>query len=118
MINQMHIEKVHLALGATDLRKSVDGLALIVQHILKMDPFSTHLFAFCNRRQDKIKILVWENNGFWLHYKRLEKGNFKWPSKAGEASLSLTGREFRWLLDGLSIKQDSAHKPAMERVLV
>lgn len=118
MINQLHIEKVHLALGPTDLRKSVEGLALIVQHILKMDPFSTHLFAFCNRRQDKIKILVWDDNGFWLHYKRLEKGHFKWPSKEKGLSLSLSEREFRWLLDGMSINQDSAHKPALERVLI
>jgi len=118
MINQIKIEKVHLALGPTDLRKSVEGLSIIVEHILKLDPFSTHLFAFCNRNQDKIKILVWENNGFWLHYKRLEKGYFKWPAKNGTNSISLTEREFRWLLDGLSIKQENAHKPVNQRILV
>ena len=64
MIKQINIERVHLALGPTDLRKSIDGLALIVEHELKMDPFSTHLFAFCNKRQNLIKILVWNNNGF------------------------------------------------------
>ena len=118
MIKQIPIEKVHLALGATDLRKSIDGLSLIVEHILKMDPFSTHLFAFCNKRQSLIKILVWDNNGFWIHYKRLESGSFKWPPKGSSASVSISERQFRWLLDGMDIQQDSAHKPALERVLI
>lgn len=118
MIKQISIEKVHLALGSTDLRKSIDGLALIVEHILKMDPFSTHLFGFCNKRQNLIKILVWDTNGFWIHYKRLESGVFKWPQKGSGASVSISERQFRWLLDGLSIDQEDAHKPALERVLI
>jgi transposase len=118
MLNHTRIEKVHLALGFTDLRKSVDGLALVVQHILKLDPFSTHLFAFCNKRQDKIKILVWDNNGFWLHYKRLEHGKFKWPARDGNPSDDLTEREFRWLLDGLSHYQEKAHSTVEQRVIL
>ena len=118
MIKQITIEKVHLALGATDLRKSIDGLSLIVEHVLKMDPFSTHLFAFCNKKQNLIKILVWDNNGFWIHYKRLESGYFKWPQKGSFASLSINERQFRWLLDGLSVEQDDAHKPCNQRVLI
>lgn len=118
MIKQINIERVHLALGATDLRKSIDGLALIVEHVLKMDPFSTHLFAFCNKRQNLIKILVWDNNGFWIHYKRLENGCFKWPQKEMGPSISINERQFRWLLDGLSINQKDAHKPAKERILI
>jgi len=118
MIKQISIEKVHLALGATDLRKSVDGLALIVEYVLKMDPFSSHLFAFCNKRQNLIKILVWDNNGFWIHYKRLENGYFRWPEKGSGASVSISERQFRWLLDGLNIDQKNAHKPALERALI
>lgn len=118
MLNQHHIETVHLALGATDFRKSVDGLALIVQHSLKLDPFSTHLFVFCNRNRDKIKILVWDHNGFWLHYKRLEKGVFKWPSHEGSASMALTDRQFRWLLDGLTIHQTKAHPAVHQRAIL
>lgn len=72
---------VHIALGATDLRKSIDGLSLIVKEVLKEDPFSMHLFAFCNKRRNLIKILVWDQTGFWIHYKRLETGTFQWPDK-------------------------------------
>ena len=118
MIKQITIEKVHLVLGATDLRKSIDGLALIVEHVLKMDPFSTHLFGFCNKRQNLIKILVWDNNGFWIHYKRLVNGYFKWPQKGSGAAVSISEVQFRWLLDGLAIDQEDAHKPALERVLI
>lgn len=118
MIKQISIERVHLALGPTDLRKSIDGLALIVEHVLQMDPFSTHLFAFCNKRQNIIKILVWDNNGFWIHYKRLESGYFKWPQKKIGPSISIDERQFRWLLDGLNIEQANAHKPANERILI
>lgn len=67
----------YLACEATDLRKSIDGLAAIVQMRFKLNPFSNSLFIFCNRNKDKIKILQWEHSGFWLYYKRLEKGKFK-----------------------------------------
>ncbi|WP_368494306.1 IS66 family insertion sequence element accessory protein TnpB [Bacillus toyonensis] len=63
------MEKVYLAQGATDLRKSIDGLTAIVNEEFELDPFSPCLFVFCNRSRDKLKILVWEHNGFWLHYR-------------------------------------------------
>ena len=64
---------VYLALGVTDLRNNIDGLALIVQRRFKLDPFDKSLFVFCNRKKDKLKILYWDKNGFWLYYKRLEE---------------------------------------------
>ncbi|MFC0562366.1 IS66 family insertion sequence element accessory protein TnpB [Halalkalibacter alkalisediminis] len=73
MINQRSIDKVYLAKGSADLRKSIDGLAAIVQESFQLDPFSPCLFVFCNRQQDKIKILHWEHNGFWLYYRRLSE---------------------------------------------
>jgi len=109
--------QVYLACGATDLRKSIDGLAAIVQMRFKLDPFSNCLFIFCNKSKDKIKILEWEYSGFWLYYKRLEKGRFKWPSNENEVK-SVTQRELRWLLDGLSIDQPKAHKIVNERSLI
>lgn len=109
--------QVHLACGATDLRKSIDGLAAIIQMRFNLDPFSNSLFIFCNKNKDKIKILHWEHSGFWLYYKRLEKGKFKWPSKSTEVK-SITERELRWLLDGLSIEQPKAHKEVKERSIV
>lgn len=118
MLNQNRIDRVYLALGSTDLRKSIDGLAIIVQESFGLDPFSKNLFVFCNRKRDKIKILEWDHNGFWLHYKRLEKGHFKWPSGSKGSANSITERELRWLLDGLDIQQKSAHKAVNQRVLI
>jgi transposase len=102
--------KVYLALGSTDMRKSIDGLAAIVQECFKLDPFSSSLFVFCNKNRNKLKILQWQHNGFWLHYRRLEKGVFQWPKEGNDSPLILSGRELQWLLDGLSIYQQHAHK--------
>lgn len=117
MLNQNKVDKVYLALGPTDLRKSIDGLALIVSESFKLDPFSRSLFVFCNRNRDKVKILEWDHNGFWLHYKRLEKDTFKWPSDKGKA-LPISERELRWLLDGLSINQKQSHKEVTQRIII
>jgi hypothetical protein len=62
--------KVYLARGHTDMRCQIDGLAARVEDVLQADPFSSHLFVFCNRARDKIKVLVWYRNGFWLWYRR------------------------------------------------
>ena len=74
--------RIYLARGATDMRKSIDGLSAVTTQVLEQDPFSGHLFVFCNRRRDRIKILYWEQSGFWLLHKRLEKGTFAWPLPA------------------------------------
>jgi Transposase and inactivated derivatives len=117
MLNLTNSSQAYLACGSTDLRKSIDGLAAIVQMRFKLDPFSKALFIFCNKNRDKIKILQWEYTGFWLHYKRLEKGKFKWPSTENQVK-NITERELRWLLDGLSIDQPKAHKEVKERSLI
>jgi len=102
--------KVYLAAGSTDMRKSIDGLAAIVQESFKLDPFSSSLFVFCNKNHNKLKILQWQHNGFWLHYRRLEKGVFRWPKESRDSPLILSSRELQWLLDGLSLAQKQAHK--------
>lgn len=107
---------VYLAVGATDMRKSVDGLSLIVSESFNLDPFSKALFVFCNRGRNRIKILEWEQTGFWLHYKRLEKGRFKWPD--GDGVKSISERELRWLLDGLDIGRTHGHREVKERALI
>jgi len=112
------IDCVYLAMGATDLRKSIDGLAILVTESFNIDPFSRSLFVFCNRKRDKIKILEWDVNGFWIHYKRLEKGTFKWPDASDSKTLLVSEREFRWLLDGLSINQKDALSPVKERIII
>jgi len=102
--------KVYLAAGNTDMRKSIDGLAAIVQEYFNLDPFSSNLFVFCNKNRNKLKILQWEHNGFWLHYRRLEKGVFQWPKEDNNSPLILSSRELQWLLNGLSLNQKQAHK--------
>jgi transposase len=101
--------RVYLAPGATDMRKSINGLSLLVADVLELDPLSGHLFVFCNRKQDRIKILYWERNGFCLWHKRLEKDRFHWPETV-EAVLTVRGYESAWLLDGLTLKPSGAHR--------
>lgn len=69
-------QHVYIACGYTDMRKSIDGLAAMVQQQFQMDPFQPTLFLFCGRRCDRIKALLWEGDGFLLMYKRLENGRF------------------------------------------
>ena len=119
MLNTADTPKVYLAAGSTDLRKSIDGLAALVTHSFDLDLFSGSLFVFCNRNHDKLKILRWDHNGFWLYYRRLERGRFKWPaSSAEQVTLSIDRRQLQWLLDGLALEQRKAHKPVDARVTV
>lgn len=100
--------KVYLGLGATDMRKSIDSLSIMVSAHLKQDPFSGHLFAFCNHRRTVLKILYWDRNGFCLWHKRLEHDKFRWPTTESQVH-EISGRELRWLLEGLDIHQAQAH---------
>ncbi len=101
--------KVYLALGYTDMRKSINGLSILVSEHMELNPFSGHLFVFCNRNQNIIKILFWDRNGFCLWHKRLEKHLFKWPTSQGEM-IVIGRRELLWLMDGLEIHQKQAHE--------
>ncbi|GFN34172.1 transposase [Paenibacillus curdlanolyticus] len=111
------VPHVYLATGATDLRKSIDGLAALVQESFGLNPFAPCLFVFCNRERNKLKILYWEHNGFWLLYRRLERGTFQWPA-SGSAPLSISSRELRWLLDGLSLSQNQAHPQVIAQAVI
>ena len=102
--------EVYIALGYTDLRRGIDGLAAVVQERFELDPFTNTLFLFCGRRKDRIKGLLWEGDGFLLLYKRLEAGSFQWP-RTGEEARQLTPQQYRWLMEGLSIEQPKAHRP-------
>ena len=109
--------RIYLACGATDMRKSVDGLAAIVTHTFDLDPFDSSLFVFCNQGRDRLKILHWEHNGFWLYYRRLERGRFGWPTAGTEQVKTISRRQLNWLLDGLAIEQRKAHPPVSARVV-
>ena len=107
IINDISADKVYLACGYTDLRRSIDGLSAIVQQVFKLDPFTRSLFIFCGRKNDRIKALLWEGDGFVLLYKRLERGAYQWPRQASQVR-SITAQQLRWLLEGLSIEQPKA----------
>ena len=106
-------EHIYIACGYTDMRRSIDGLAALVQQSFKLDPFSNSLFLFCGKRRDRIKALYWEGDGFVLMYKRLERGSFQWPRSESEVR-DLTQQQFRWLMEGMSVDQPKAHKPVTE----
>ena len=101
--------RIYLAVGATDLRKAIDGLSILVADRLALDPLSGHLFVFCNRRRNMIKILYWDRNGFCLWQKRLERHVFSWP-KGSEQVIGLDARQLSWLLEGLDIAALSGHE--------
>ena len=102
--------QVYLYCHHVDFRKSINGLSLIVEQELELPLFSECLFLFCNRAQDKIKILYWDKTGFCLWYKRLEKDKFKWPKYQNNQVLDLTEEQLRWLLQGYDISQIKGHK--------
>ena len=81
------------------------------ENIYELDPYSNSLFLFCGRRCDRIKALHFEKDGFCLYYKRLDNGRFQWPRDSSEVR-NLTRQEYRWLLEGLSIDQPKAIRPA------
>jgi transposase len=109
---------IYLAREPVDLRKSIDGLSLLVSQVLGQDPFSAHLFVFINRCRDKLKALSWDQNGFVLYYKRLERGRFRWPViPAEQTALVIEYRQLQWLLSGLSIEQQQALPAVPARVV-
>lgn len=100
MFSESAAARVFLACGVTDMRKSFNGLYALARGVLRGDPLGGHLFVFCNRRRDRLKILYWDGSGFWVCAKRLEKGTFRWP-QPGEGSIELTRPELNMLLAGI-----------------
>ncbi len=105
-----NIPAVYLCRDSVDFRKGINGLAMLVEDSMSLNPFSEQLFIFCNRKRDKLRILYWERNGFCLWQKHLEKEKFKWPRKADNGVITLTGQQLNWLLDGYDIMRMQAHK--------
>ena len=101
--------EVYLCRDIVDMRKSINGLSILVEQTLGLDPFAAQLFVFCNRKRDKVKILYWERSGFVLWYQRLEKHRFPWPDEGSDAVVSMTGRELNWLLDGIDLFRLKPH---------
>ena len=91
--------QVYIAAGVTDMRKSFDTLAGLVVNELGMDPLSGQLFAFCNRKRDRVKVLYWDQTGYCLLAKRLERGRFAWPkADASRSSIQMTTEDLAQIL--------------------
>jgi transposase len=99
--------KVYLAVGSTDMRKAINGLSILVEQAMELNPFTGDLFVFCNRKRTIIKILYWDHNGFCLWHKRLEEHRFKWP-RTSEDIIMIGAEQLTWLLAGLDYT--SAHQ--------
>ena len=104
------VPAVYLHRDPVDFRKAINGLVVIIEQALDMSPFSGALFVFCNRRCDKLKVVYWDETGFCLWYKRLEKAKFKWPRRVEDAVVTLSEEQFHWLLRGLDITRMQVHE--------
>ena len=96
--------RVFVCVEPVDMRRSFDSLSAVTREQLKEDPHSGHLFVFFGRSWSAVKILHWEKSGYWLHYKRLERGTFRLPVRRGSCgSLELDGKELSLILEGLDL---------------
>lgn len=94
--------RVWLAIEATDMRKGIDGLYALARRVTDQDPFAGHLFVFLSRRRDRVKILLFDQGGFVLVHKRLERGQFAAPAPtAGQRSVAISATDLNMLLAGV-----------------
>ena len=107
MLGGIDAAHVYIVCGYTDMRRSIDGLAAIIKQNFGRNPYDGSLFLFCGKRSDRIKGLLWDEDGFLLLYKRVDNGRFQWPRSEAEI-LSLSHAQFVWLMQGLSIYQPKA----------
>lgn len=98
---------VYLHREAIDFRTGINGLSILVEQALGLNPFAAAVYVFCNRRRDRVKILAWDRNGFWLLMKRLEQDRFIWPDAASVPSVTV--EELHWLLDGIDLAVTRKH---------
>jgi transposase len=103
MLNFTGAVRIFLATSPVDMRRQIDGLAALVNDVLSQDPFTGHVFVFRGRRADRIKLLVWDKNGFVLVYKRLEKSRFRFPD-ASSGCRELDSTALTLLLEGLDLE--------------
>jgi len=102
--------EIYLHRDPVDFRKSINGLVVIVEESMKLSPYQEAIFIFCNKQRDKLKILCWDQTGFILWYKRLEKSKFKWPRKLPDNIIHLDHEALDWLLRGLDIQALKPHQ--------
>ena len=104
------IARVYLHRAPVDMRRQIDGLVLLAKEVICEDPTSGALFGFINARRDKLKLLIWERNGFIVWYKRLEREKFHWPRRSADSVVTLTVEQLNWLLDGYDVWRMKPHE--------
>jgi transposase len=102
---------VYLHRGSVDFRKAINGLSIIVDNAMGHNIFEPGLFVFCNKKRDKLKILYWDQTGFCLWHKRLEKDKFMWPRKDVNDVIQWNNEQLSWLLRGFDLSKIKEHKP-------
>ena len=105
----LSMPRIYLYRDPVDFRKSYRGLAAIIEQELGHNPFDGGLYAFTNRQRNKVKLLMWEDNGFVLYYKALAEEKFRWPRPEDEV-MPLSGEQINWLLDGYDISLMKGHR--------
>jgi len=99
--------KVFVHRDAIDFRKSINGLSVLVEQSMKLDPFARAVYAFTNRRRDRVKLLLYDRTGFWLLLRRLEADRFVWPRTG--AVVELSTEQLHWLLEGIDLTAMRRH---------
>jgi len=100
--------RVFLHREPIDFRAGINSLITLVEQSMQLDPFARAVYAFHNRRRNRIKLLLYERNGFWLMLRRLEEDHFIWPRRQ-QAVIELTTEQLRWLLEGIDIEAMRRH---------
>jgi transposase len=105
MISFSFPPEIYIANRPTDFRKCFDGLCGEIQSYLKANPLNGALFVFYNKRRDRLKMLVWDNDGYWMFYKRLEQGTFEIPrgSDSNDSSIIVTSEQLQLMLYGIEL---------------
>ena len=111
MLNFAHQKRVFLCLLPVDMRKSFRGLCQLAESVLKENPASGHWFVFINRRRDRLKLLVFEGDGFSIYYKRLERGGFESPKASADPTrLEIDVTQLSLILHGIDLKSAKRRK--------
>ena len=118
MLNLPPSVRVFLCTEPADMRRSFDGLSMMAEQIMRLNPFSGHLLVFRNRRRERLKILYWDRSGYALWYKRLEKGVFHFPVHDGHGRVEVEAMDLALLLEGINLtharRQQRYKKPPVE----
>ena len=110
MLNIKSFSGIYLHRDHVDFRKSIDGLAAIVEQEMKLNVFGGQVFIFCDRKRRRLKVLYWDATGFAMWYKRLEQDRFAWPKQHEMEVISIEAEQLEWLLSGYDIWRMKPHK--------